>query len=373
MSGRVNRPYFALFLIATTGCGAASADRPRPIPSPPGHCAVAGEWTSGELDVADGSFTYAGVRQAPARIDLDVSPPLARVRVDGISIGGTIDIRGTLRIVPPTALGENVLLPPGAEVSILSIDADRATIGLGRFSFSEGDQMTWTVAPRAVVPCTSLGLGFAFRDEDSERRERLALGLPLDPPVRFVAIDHPLAIAAQPGGPTQVTLDARDYSERLLWLEEQGGFTRIALQHWTGATLVGWVASSDLLTEEPPGGEGGGFGGLFGSLAGPRTYQSCHADHSLSLSVRHISTTDDRGERTPLATPGSPIVVGTIDAGTAFVLVEARADGTARIEAHPQGHLYVDADAEWLVPSETFSCVEETYDPSAAFAALTAD
>lgn len=367
----MKRPYLALFLIATTGCGGGAAERPRPIPSLPGHCAVAGEWTSGELEVADGSFTYASVREAPARIDLDVRPPLARVQVDGFSLGGTVDLGGTLRIVPPTALGENVLLPPGAEVSILSIDADHASIGLGRFSFAESDQMTWVVAPRTIVPCTSLGLGFAYRDEESERRERLALGLPLDPPARFVAIDHPLAIAARPGGPTQVTLDAREYSERLLWLEEQGGFTHVALQHWTGATLVGWAPSSELLTEEPAGGDAYGSGGLLGSLAGPRTYQSCHADHSLVLSVRRISTTDDRGEHTPLASAGPPIVVGTIDGGTAFVRLETRSDGTARIEPHPQAHLYVDADAEWLVPSETFSCVEETYAPNAAFADLT--
>ena len=360
-------PYLGLCFAVVVGCGAAApaARLESPIRRE-GRCVVQGEWTRGELLVPDGSFAFASVGDAQGSVDLGTLPMDARVETDGFSLRGTIDPTHEIRAVPPTALGPSVLVPPGADVSILSVDGDHATIGLGRFAFGDSDAVTWTTRPTASVPCSALGLAFAFRDQESERRERLALGLPIDPPVRHAPPDRVLAIAAQPGGVTEASIAVDAYGLAVRLLQERGAFAQIAIQHWTGATLVGWVAASALVTDAPSD-DGQELADILGGIAmgGPVTQRVCQADHALTLSVRRIATRDAEGNRAAIE-PTHPIEVGTIAAGSRFVLVEPRADGSAHIEPHHDGHLWADDESEWLVPSGTFACVDETYDATAA-------
>lgn len=364
------RALASLALLALAlGCGGAPRGvrgngSPTPLAS---QCVVRSTWTAGTLRSPDGSFAYASVNDADATVDMSAAPLRARVQVDGFTLDGTLDATSELRIVPPTALGRVVLLPPGAHVTWLGADGDRVQIGLGRFSFDEHDGIAWVVPPTTTVPCSALGLSFALRDDESERRERLALGLPLDPPTRWIPAGSSVAISPEPGSPVEVVLTAQDAALAVLVIDERPGYARIAQQHWTGATLVGWVDADALVSEEPTG-DAYGLGGILGALGGAQTIETCFAQTPLAVSVRQIATVDEQGTHVPLATPGPAFTVGTLEAGARFVRLETRADGTVVIAPHTHGHLYGTGEAEWLVPATAgLTCVEEHLDPASLF------
>jgi hypothetical protein len=355
-------------LLLAAGCGGGAVVSNGSSLPHGGVCTVQSRWTAGELRSPDGSFAYASVSDADTTVDLTATPLRVHVVVDGFTLEGSLDATSELRIVPPTALGRVVLLPPGAHVTWLGFESDHVRIGLGRFSFDEHDGIAWVVPPTTTVPCSALGLSFALRDDESERRERLALGLPLDPPTRWIPAGSSVAISPDPGAPAEVVLTAHDAALAVLVIGEQPGYARIAQQHWTGATLVGWVDADALVSEEPAG-DAYGMGGLLGALAGPQTIDTCFASETLPVSVRQIATVDDEGNRVPLAVPAAAIPVGWLEAGARFVRRETRADGTIVFTPHTHGHVSATSEAEWLVPaSATLTCVEERVDPSSVFA-----
>lgn len=312
--------------------------------------------TSGELFVPDGSFAYARVSNARTTATLTDESVLVHAEASGLVLDGALDRTSGLRAARPLSLGDDILLPTGTEVALLSGRRDHVRIGLGRFAFTLEDGFSWRGVPAAEVRCDALGLSFAYRDDESEARDWAELGLPQPTATVWLPARASADIAPRLDAAPALTLTAPEFPYELRVIETRGENVRVAMQHWTGTVLVGWAPAAAFVTTAPAGSDAAG--GLLADLTdgGGHTYEDCVAATDVDLSVRRVAMTSADGTTVPI-TPSAPIHVGSLTAGTHFVRRVTGVDAMA-IAPVPTSGLAVTSEAEWLIPLVPVECTE---------------
>lgn len=351
-------PLAAWLLIAAPlfgSCGGSFLEGTGTSPSETA-CTIQGELTSGELLVPDGSFAFARVSGGRTTAIITDERVTAHLEVDGVVLDGALDRTSGLRAARPLSLGEDILLPTGTEVALLSGRRDHVRIGLGRFAFTLDEGVSWRGVPAAEVACDALGLSFAYRDDASEARDWAELRLPAATATVWLAPGTSVEIAPRPDASPALTLSAREYAHALRVIETRGDFVRVVMQHWTGTVLVGWARSASFVTTEPAGASA--MGGLLADIldGGASTYDDCVAATAVDVSVRQIATTAADGTTVPI-TPSALVQVGSIAAGTHFVRRRTGADALS-IAPLPTSGLSITSEAEWLIPLVPVECTE---------------
>jgi hypothetical protein len=315
---------------------------------PPELCRFAGPWTAGRLRTMGRGVEFASAWHAEALASLRGAAGLpqlwVRLHHRGWHLLGRVDLdrEDQLRARAPVWITASVVVGTGGEVRVLGARPGEVRIAPPRFAFDADDGFTFLQPVERWATCAAFGLSFAFRGEDTSRRERVELGLPPDPPRRHIARDAQVALAAAPGGPPFLRIGPRQYPVAAFLVEERGAERRVALQHWTGTTILGWLPAGALQAEGDEGMGGLGIGGL----GGARTHTVCVAAGPLQLAAA------------PRGGPAEPI--GWVAAGTWFVKRGARPDGTLVIAPHPRDHLQAVGEVAWLTrPAGPLRCATE--------------
>lgn len=352
--------YWALLFSIVTGCAGAGApavgrgESVTPAPTvastaqqPTALCVFDGPWTGGGLRLAGSGIRFARLSVAHAHaalVDRDADVMLdVRADAGGWHLVGVADPErdGTLRVRKITWLSDILALSPGTSARVVAASSGRARIMRPRFAFSDGDGFSFADPAGRWVSCDALSLTYTYRNAGTRARERIALGLPEKLPERVIAKTATAAISAQPGGRPILHIGPRDVSITAAVIEEREENTRVVIQHWSGAAIVGWVASSVLSTETE------GAGGLMGVLGnGERSPQVlCTVREKLALFVAP-------GE-------GPSEEAGWLDPGTVFVRTRARADGWLEIQPTAPWHVMAEHATAWTVhPKTALDCHE---------------
>lgn len=339
-------------LVFLTACGAA----PTPAPAAPvaPRCAYDGVLAYADLYGSSADHPIAHGHDLSGHVVLDEGPVLrATVQADGYELAGLL--APELEVVAPTRLGPVVGVNTGHRAAITGVDAAGVRLGLQRFALRE---ITPTVPAEAVVRCDDLTLpGVEMTDPEADLR---AFGL-TPGEARSLAANVAIEVRPTPTGDVAATLAPDESPRRVVVLDERPGTVRIALHHWTDTFVVGWVDAASVV----PLDEGtGGLASILGAFDDEtRDLTVCRPVATTELSVRSIATLADDGSVVPHA-PGAIERLGTVAAGTPLVLVEARADGLARIEPHPAASFHVPDEVEWLVAATSLgTCGPERYAP----------
>jgi hypothetical protein len=290
-------------------------------------CHFRGRWSLGELRGARSGAAFAEVTDADAEGALvreSRGPSLRLVlRARGWNLLGTADLAAGSPLRPQRAVALTDLLTAhaGADVTVRDARSGEALVAPGRFAFG-GDEggLRFTTDPARWVPCGVLGFDFTFRDEHTDERERVAMGLSPGLPTREIPAAAAVDLAATAGGAPAAHVAPRDYPITVRPLGTEGSFTRVLLQHWTSFALVAWLPTAALVD-----GDGGGNGGLMGGLGSSerRALTVCRSPVDLTFAFA--------------AGDGPLEYAGAVAAGTEFIRGAGSADGGFAIATYPRG------------------------------------
>jgi hypothetical protein len=247
---------------------------------------------------------------------------------------------------------------------VLGVRDGALLVDRGRFAVDES--ITLSALTATSLSCSVVTVTWNIRDEASDAREWIAMGLPPALGTRYLPAGAPLALTAEPGGAPVAQLAPVEYERTLQVIEVRGEDVRLVLVGFTGAVIVGWAPAAAVTTESGDSGERGLLG-LLGTGAA-ETLRVCHLNADVSIVARRVAAFDpDTGESSPVA-PGAPITIGTAAAGSRVVVLSIDGD-EAVIEPARDQPLQVGNESEWRIPAaaiESAVCAEEVWDPNAA-------
>lgn len=323
-------------------------------------CRIDDHWTLGDLRAPRGGFEFVQISGGEAQATLERAEGALRVRAfvrrGGWSFHGRLDpAQGDgLRARSALQIGEGVFASAGTEVAVLDARPGSLAVGMPEHAPGPDDGVRFTGRVGAWVPCNAVGLSFRFRDERTVLEERRALGLPQQPPEAVVAAGSRATLSSEPGGAPFAELAPTEHALGLHVVEERLPHVRVLVHHWTGTMILGWTSADSL--SAPDAGAGGL--GVLGGLAGPRTLRVC--------------TSPERLEIVAAQGQGAAEPVGTVDAGTRFVVAGEAPGGVIQIRPHPADSVSVTGEGVvWTArTSAPLTCAEETHDPAAGLASL---
>lgn len=296
-----------------------------PVARPP-VCRFHGRWALGSVRGIRDRVAFAEVSEARADGELtrQAEGPVLRLRLqhEGWTLTGTGDLvdGSPLRPQAMLALSDVVTAHVGADVVVRDVRAGEVLITPSGSMFGTDDGVRFLVEPARWVPCDQLGFDFTYRDDETEARERAALGVPETASTRSIGAGAAADLAATPGGPVQVHVGPRDFAIGVRVLEARGAFSRVLVQHWTGVSITAWLPAAALGSEE----EGGNHALLGMSGSRPQRLTICRATADVPFQFTHLDA--------------PPEDAGTIGAGTEFLRGGATSDGGFAVAPYPVNH-----------------------------------
>ena len=322
--------------------------------SPGGHpstsiCAFEGAWRTGIVRAAHAGFELALFDGGDVRAELTAPDRVTlEVRTDGWTMRGFADPGRdrTLRLQAPHRLRVGVALDAGRAVRVLAVRADGdLQIGLSDNGPGRDDGVRWVAEPTGVAACAELGLASPERTPAVARALWAIVGVA--PEALQVAVldgGREVPLSASPGGAPFAHLIG---SRRVRVASRRDGHAQIVFDI-RGHVITGWAPEPALRGSDARS----GFGGL-GLRGGVEQRTVCTVDEDLALYA-------SRGD-------GTPEPVGTMEAGTVFVRMEALERGTLRIRPHPRAHVALANGVVLRVtPTAPATCVEERDAPRPA-------
>lgn len=265
----------------------------------------------------------------------------AELRQGGVTVRA--DLRASdgllFRAGAPVMLGPIGLIGEGSVVEPVGWMAGGAVMVAGdHYAMDEVDAR---VEPFGALTCGQLLLSGRFNKLDEDAAVKEALGV-TEQTERAHLKTRRVALRALPGLTKSATFKAGDYPREVAVLERRGADVRVAYVHYSGLAWYGWVRAKDLLDpEDAPSGEGDGILGAMGR-GSKEELRRCDVDLPLRARV---------GEH--------EAEVGTLAAGTSFLVRDATGEGAVSVQL-TRSWLLVERDAALLLPREALDCASET-------------
>lgn len=234
------REIVSIALVFATACaGAPTRSRPT-APS----CVFDGAWTG--LDMlrdASGTFEVVWLLEPTAGRgtlvgsgdDLHVA---LEVEHDGWSLRGRLNAREdwSLSVREGVELRDGIEVPPGSLVRVLDVREGEVLVS---FLPEENDEGTY----RRWVPCAALE---PASESQGDVLHMMTGGVEIGwlPPTRRIWI------SLEPGGAGFFQLPSEPLAMPVAVRERRADHVRIAVPLWSGANVIGWVRSSELLPHE---------------------------------------------------------------------------------------------------------------------------
>ena len=233
---------------ATPAVSVAPPERATPSGAaelPAGACRVAGIWTAGMLRTTRSGTPFAHIhdRDAVASIAIADGPPLVSLQAGGRGwhLVGRADL-ATDDILRPRArlwLTDGVTLAASTRLRVVAARPGAVRVGPPR-AFAEEHGVSFIEPVERWVPCEELAFSFEERDHETARREREELNLPLAGPASVLRASR-ATLAREPGGPAFLRINGSHPA--LALLETRGKERRVAFEHGSGMTVLGWTSA----------------------------------------------------------------------------------------------------------------------------------